>query len=257
MLTDVNLNFAQLIGIGLTLAAGSLLQSSVGFGFGLLVMPLLLLLADLSVPNAIGLMAAAALLQALISVYHLKRHADWRLLIPLILVGAVFLLLGVYMLHYMEGLDRDIVKQIVGSIQMVILILFWSWKVRLREHIHPFWGVIAVSLGGLVSGFVGMGGPFIVLWVMAHSWSNQKTRVTTLAIFAAMIPFQIAFLAWQFGAQVLHFSILGLLFVPMVLASTAGGLWIGSKISKARLRQLAMGLLFLIAAVSISQPLIN
>jgi len=72
-----------------------------------------------------------------------------------------------------------------------------------------------------------------------------------------MVPFQAGFLAWQFGTQVLRFSALGLIFLPLVLASTAGGLWIGNRIPKARLRQVAMGLLFLIAAVSISQPWIS
>lgn len=126
-----------------------------------------------------------------------------------------------------------------------------------RERVHALWGVLAVFLGGLVSGFVGMGGPFVVLWVMAHRWSNHKSRVTILAIIAAMVPFQVGFLTWQFGTQVLRFSALGLIFLPLVLASTAGGLWIGNRIPKARLRQMAMGLLFLIAAVSISQPWIS
>ena len=40
----------------------------------------------------------------------------------------------------------------------------------------------------------------------------------------------------------------------MVFASTALGPSIGNRIPKARLRQLSMGLLFLIAAVSICQP---
>lgn len=252
-----NPDYLQFLAIGLILAAGSLLQSSIGFGFGLLVMPLLLLLSDLSVSNAIGLMAAAGLLQAITSVYHLRNYADWKMLLPLTAVAAVSLLVGVWMLHYLEAVDKEVIRQIVGSIQMAILIVFFSWKMQPRERVHALWGVLAAFLSGLVSGFVGMGGPFVVLWVMAHRWSNQKSRVTILAIIAAMVPFQVGFLAWQFGTQVLRFSALGLIFLPLVLASTAGGLWIGNRIPKARLRQVAMGLLFLIAAVSISQPWIT
>jgi len=132
----------EIVAIALTLGAGSLLQSAVGFGFGLFVVPLLLLITDLAIYNTIGLMAAAGLTQSVVSVFHLRRH----------------------------------------------------------------------------------------------------------------IPFQIGFLTWQFGTQVLQFTLIGFLYLPLVLAGTAVGLWIGGRIPTKQLRQLMIGILFLVAAISILRP---
>src|SRR5512136_301162 len=101
MWMNSDLSLSQLMAIGLTLAAGSLLQSGVGFGFGLLVMPLLLLLTDLSVPNAIALMPSAVLLQSVLSIYHFSHHAEWRKLLPLMIISILSLQLGVWTLKLM------------------------------------------------------------------------------------------------------------------------------------------------------------
>jgi hypothetical protein len=44
--------FTEIVAIALTLGGGSLLQSAVGFGFGLFVVPLLLLITDLAIFNS-------------------------------------------------------------------------------------------------------------------------------------------------------------------------------------------------------------
>ena len=248
------LSFIQLVAIGFTLAGGGLLQGSIGFGFGLFVMPLLLLFTDLSLPNAMAIMAAAVLFQSLMSIYHLRHHGDWKPLIPLMVIAALSLQLGVWILSYFEGVSKDIIRQAVGWTLMAILILFWVWKVKPKERVHPIWGIFALILSGLVSGAVGMGGPFVVLWVMAHQWSNKKTRVTLMALTASIVPLQIGLLALQFGTQVLHYSVLGFLSIPLVFVGTAFGLWLGNRIPMVRLRQISLGLLFLVAIASIFQP---
>ena len=45
------MQITEIVAIALTLGAGSLLQSAVGFGFGLFVVPLLLLITDLAIYN--------------------------------------------------------------------------------------------------------------------------------------------------------------------------------------------------------------
>ena len=67
-------------------------------------------------------------------------------------------------------------------------------KVEPQDRVHVLWGIAALLLGGVIAGCAGMGGPFIVLWVAAHRWSNFKMRATILTLIASMIPFQIGFL---------------------------------------------------------------
>jgi uncharacterized membrane protein YfcA len=248
------LEVAEIVAIALTLGGGSLLQSSVGFGFGLFVVPLLLLITNLTLYNTIGLMAAAGLIQSVVSVYHLRRHVDWKALLPLMIVGIIGLQMGVWLQGAIAGMDKTTIRQIVGAIQLATLLAFLLLKVEPRDRIHVLWGLAALFLGGLISGCAGMGGPFIVLWAVAQRWSNFKARATILALIASMVPFQIGFLIWQFGSQVWHFALIGFLYVPVVLAGTAGGLWIGGRIPTKQLRQLMIGILFLIATLSVLQP---
>ena len=251
------MNYAEIVAIALTLGGGSLLQSGVGFGFGLFVVPLLLLITDLTLYNTIGLMAAAGLTQSVVSVYYLRRHVDWKALLPLMVVGLIGLQLGVWLQSVIAGMDKTTIRQIVGAVQLATLLVFLLLKVEPQDRIHALWGIAAFFLGGLVSGCAGMGGPFIVLWVVAHRWSNFKARATILAFVASMVPFQIGFLTWQFGAQGLQFTMIGFLYLPLVLAATTIGLWIGGRIPTKQLRQLMIGILFFIAAVSILQPWIR
>ena len=248
------MEITEIVAIALTLGGGSLLQSAVGFGFGLFVVPLLLLITDLAIYNTIGLMAAAGLTQSAVSVFHLRRHIDWKALLPLMVVGIIGLQLGVWLQHALAGLDKTSVRQIVGAIQLATLLAFLLMKVEPQDRIHVLWGIAALLLGGVIAGCAGMGGPFIVLWVAAHRWSSFKMRATILALIASMIPFQIGFLTWQFGTQVLQFTLIGFLYLPLVLAGTAVGLWIGGRIPTKQLRQLMIGILFLVAGISILQP---
>ena len=250
------MDVTEIVAIALTLGAGSLLQSAVGFGFGLFVVPLLLLITDLAIYNSIGLMAAAGLTQSVVSVIHLRRHIDWKALLPLMVVGLIGLQLGVWLQDALSSLDKASLRQIVGGIQLATLLAFLLLKVEPQDRVHVLWGIAALLLGGVIAGCAGMGGPFIVLWVAAHRWSNFKMRASILVLIASMIPFQIGFLTWQFATQVLRFTLIGFLYLPLVLAGTAVGLWIGSRIPTKQLRRLMIGILFLVAAISILRPMV-
>jgi len=99
-----------------------------------------------------------------------------------------------------------------------------------------------------------MGGPFIVLWVMAHRWSNQQMRGYMAASICGIIPFQVFLLFHQFGSGVLTAALLGLIFMPTALLGTSAGLWIGDRIPRKGLRRIAAGLLIIIAATAILHP---
>jgi len=250
----VRVEITEIVAIALTLGGGSLLQSGVGFGFGLFVVPLLLLITDLTIYNTIGLMAAAGLIQSVVSVYHLRSHVEWKALLPLMVIGLIGLQLGVWLQSAIAGLDKTTIRQIIGAMQLATLLAFLLLKVEPQDRIHVLWGIAALFLGGLITGCAAMGGPFIVLWAVAHRWSNFKTRATILALIASMVPFQIGFLTWQFGTQVLQFTLIGFLYLPLVLAGTAVGLWIGGRIPTKQLRQLMIGILFVVAGISILRP---
>ena len=249
------MDVARFLIIALILSIGSALQSAVGFGFGLFVMPTLLLLGGLSVQNAIGLMAASGMLQAAASVYHLRRDADWKKLGPLMIFVLVGLQGGVWTLSLLQNANREAMQQVAGGVLLTIILLQVWWRAEPREHVHILWGILAMSVSGFISGLIGMGGPFIVLWVMAHQWSSRKMRVTLQAVAVVTVPFQVSFLVRQFGLPVVHHLGLGLLFLPVTFFATSAGLWIGNRIERQRLRRISLGILFFIAISSIAKPL--
>ena len=247
-------DYRHLIYIGLVIASSSIVQSAVGFGYGLLAFPLLLFLTDLPVPGVISLMATSGFIQTSLSVYHHRRYVDWKGLFPCIVTGIIALQLGVWTLYHIEGLDRSTIKQITGGVLLAILIIQSVFSVQPRDSVHPLWGMIAFFLYGFVSGIVAMGGPFVVLWVMAHKWSNRQIRGAITATIFASIPFQVFLLFHQFGTGVLTAALLGLIYMPMALLGTVAGLWIGDRIPRKQLRRLTVGLLIIIAATAILHP---
>jgi hypothetical protein len=101
-----------------------------------------------------------------------------------------------------------------------------------------------------------MGGPPIVLWVMAHRWSNEQTRVTLWAIFALMVMPTLVVLSLRFGVVVWEWAGLSLLFIPAVVVGAIPGIWLGNRIPKPLLRRIAIVLLMMIGLFAIGQPLL-
>ena len=103
----------------------------------------------------------------------------------------------------------------------------------------------------LASGFTGglcsMDGPLLVLWVMAHNWTVERTRAFLFASFAGLVPFQLAMLYLAFGNEVLRGIAWGAAFAPVVLLGSLIGLRVGARFSKPLLCRLAYLLLTVIA----------
>jgi len=247
-------SYYYLISIGLVIAGSSLLQAAVGFGYALLAFPLLLFLTDLPVSSVTALVGTTAFIQTSWSVWHHRSSIDGRRLLPFLVVAIISLQLGVLTLHAIEGLDRSTIKQIAGAVLLAILIIQYVFSVQPRDRVPALWGIAAFVLFGFVMGIASMGGPFVVLWIMAHTWSNQQIRGHMAASLSTIIPFQVFLLFHQFGGGIITAALWGLLFMPMALLGTSAGLWIGDRIPRKRLRRIAVALLIIIAAMAILHP---
>jgi uncharacterized membrane protein YfcA len=129
-------------------------------------------------------------------------------------------------------------------------------KVKPTESIHVLWGVLAFSLSGFLNGMIGMGGPPLVLWVAAHDWNPREVRAFLLSTFLLSIPLNMALLCYHFGQSILYDVSIGVGFAPVLVVGSLIGVRLGNLLSKARLRQLAYGLLVCIALTSLGAPLL-
>ena len=236
--------------------AACLLQGMIGFGAGLLAIPLLVL-AGLPVPQAIGVNVVTSAIQSAWGAYRLRNDLvigdTWR---P-ILLRLLVLPLGVLTLWWLDELDPQLVKQLLGGMILAIVIVQWVWRVEPRDHLHPGWEWLAFPIGGWMLGFCGMGGPPMVLWVMAHRWSNFRSRAFLFFVFfTGTVPH--ALCLWLImGNEVLIGFLLGAVSLPFAWLGTSVGLRLGAQLPKARLRSISYMLLVLIALSAMAQPLIQ
>jgi len=245
------MDVSDFIMIGFVLLIGSVIQSAAGFAFGLFAIPLLLLATDLEPYEAIAAVTTCAVMQSIAGLCTIRGETKWRQILPLVLVAMATQPIGVWLLSILHEFGADRIRQTFGAVLLAVLFVQWWLKPSPREQVRPEWGFFAYACCGLMSGLSGMGGPPIVLWLMAHQWSTRRTRATLWFTFALLGPTNLVYQSLRFGPEVWRWSGIAVLYLPIVLLGLPPGIWLGNRMPKAQLRRVAFGLLFAVAAWSI------
>jgi len=232
---------------------GSLIQSSSGFGFGLFAVPLLLFMG-FNLPETVIIVVIGSAIQKITAVTQLWKSVDWKGQAPYMAVGLASLPLGIYCMYQASFLGQASVKQIIGSVILLLLLLQWKGVIKSSEKVPAIWGYIAGFFSGLLNGLANIGGPPLVLWILAHRWSNEKMRVTPIAFSLVFVPFQVILMMAVFGSALVQPLVKVILLTPTVLLGTWIGLKIGGKISREHLRIYMKLLLLFIAVSAILKP---
>jgi hypothetical protein len=239
--------------IGLTLFLGSILQGAVGFAYGLFAIPVLVWLG-VPLNETVALMSVSTLVQVLIGAYQLRADIRWKEVWPATLIRVMTIPIGVGLLVVLSALESHQIKQFLGILLLAVLVVQTLWRVEPRDQVHPGWKWLAFSSSGILHGMVAMGGPPVVLWVMAHHWTNRQSRAFLFALFCLAVPIQLGLLYVSFGQEMIPPMLTGLAFAPLVAAGSAVGVRLGNLMTKTMLRQVAFSLLFFIAFASIVTP---
>jgi uncharacterized protein len=245
----------QIILVGIVVIMGSALQSAVGFGYGLFAIPVMLWL-DVSLPFAVIILTITTAAQMGWSCWSYRADLQWRPAIPMVLVRLATLPIGVLLLTLLASTDDRIIRQVVGVLLLGVLILQCAFRPQPRPRVHPGWTLLAGSSSGILSGLIGMGGPPIVLWLMAHDWPPRQTRSFLWLAVLLLMPVNLTLLWLSFGDTALHAAVIGLTYVPLAVVAAAAGLWAGNCLSRTRLRAATLVLLTLIAMSLILSPLL-
>ena len=242
--------------LALIVFLAGMLQSAIGFGYALFATPLLVLIG-IPLPNVITLVATCSLFQSMFGVIDLRSHVPWRLSLMATLIRGLSLIIGILLLKILVGLSTLHIRMAIGCILCSLVAMQLLYRPAPRPQLHWAWGGLAFVSSGLLSGFCGMGGPPLVIWVMAHDWSNPKSRAFLFATFTAAIPIQLVLLGISFGRSIIESFVLALLLTPLVYLGSALGLSIGNRISKERLRWLAYAVLLIIGISAIVPPFLQ
>ena len=235
------------------------LQSTVGFGGGLVAIPILLL-AGFSLPQAVAISLVAGFVHTAYNCYRYREHIPWRFVWPMFLYRAPVLPLGLYLMTLITEAGQSLAKQVVGAAVGVAVLIQLFARVQPRDHLHPALLPLAASTSGLSAATIGMGGPPLVLWIMAHDWPANRSRACLWTLFITWIPLQLAAMiameTFMHTTPVAALAAWTLAFIPVILLATLFGNAIGKRLNRNRLRFFAYALLLVIAAVAITSPLL-
>lgn len=245
--------FSQLATVSLILLAGSILQGAVGFAAGLFGIPLLVL-SGMSFPDAVAISLVASAVQNCLPAWWLRREIDYRRAFRPMMIRYALMPLGVLVLAMVGRSSKQLASQLAGVLVLAILSLQWAWRVRPQPSLHPAWEWLAFGLGGFLLGLCGMGGPPMVLWVLAHDWPPNRAKAFLYYIFATGVIPQALLLWLSFGREIFSAMLLGAATLPAVLA----GLWLGTALSHCvpdrALRRLSVVVLVAVAVSAILVP---
>jgi len=238
------------------LLASSIMQGASGFAFSLLMMPLLVW-NGFSLVEANIFTATNGFVLCTFMVYKLRREVMWKVLWPTYVPRIGGMVIGIVLLTYLNGLDKVLIRQILGMVLLITVVIQLVVKVKSRTSLHRGWWWLAFGSSGLLGGMVGFGGPPVVLWVMAHNWSNLQSRALMAALYWSIVPVQIFLLIFTFGKPIAQFSLQALYFVPVVVAGVFMGILLGNLLNKARLRKFVQVLLLLTAITMLIAPYVG
>ena len=233
------------------LLASSVLQGAVGFASGLFGIPLLVL-TGISLPEAVAVSLVASALQNCTAAWQMRHEIDYQRALRPMLIRFATLPLGALALWLLGGENKNAAGQLVGGVILAIVLVQWLARVQPQPRLHPAWEWLTFSLAGFLLGLCGMGGPPMVLWVMAHDWPMSRGRAFLYYLFVTGLPLQALVMWLFFGNAILWAMLLGLAATPVILIGIFLGLEIAKRIPDRVLRVVATVVLVLIAVSSIA-----
>lgn len=240
--------------IGLIVAGGAMIQGAIGFAFGIFSIPLLVWIG-FPLEQSITLVLGLVVVQTVSSLWQNRVEIPWPDLIEISVPRYLFVIVGVFLLQYIrQNWSMVQVKQLIGGFLLLVIAMQLGFRPKPSKSLRRGWAWLAGAISGVMAGVVGMGGPAVVFWVVAHDWSNQKSRSLLWCAFSIMVPWQLL-VAWhRFGWPVIESALLGLAYTPIVICATLVGTRLGNGLSQAMLRNAAYALLMLIGLTSLFGP---
>ena len=199
--------------------ASGLMLGYTGWGGMMVSMPFLTILYG--PVEALVIMIIGALLVTAYLFPTAARIADWRRMTPILIGMAVCVPIGNLLLF---ALEPNLIRRIIGWLIVgasILILSGWRYSGPQGAGASATTGVIS----GLINGFVGLGGPPLVIYMLALKQSAAVQRANTL-VFMAITSVLVLGSTFVGGGVTLENSFLGVLTAPFQIA---GG-WLGARL---------------------------
>lgn len=238
--------------IGITLMS-ALVQSASGVGYGgafMIFMP-----AVLGYSGALGLMYISYSLVMTITAFYTFRQVDmkkcFKIAFPCLITNAIGVIIGTVCVKMIEKTNTEILSLILGIAISLISLYFFivSSKVKITPTVPK--GLALGSVGGLMCGFFGQGGPPISIYILnATDSANEYLAAIQIPYIASTVTgIVMHIIAGSFTPAVWGAAAVSV--IPTV-AGCAAGLWLANKVDGLILKRivysvlLAMGILLIV-----------
>jgi hypothetical protein len=221
-------------------AAAGVIRGITGFG-GAMVMspPMALLLGPMLAVPLVLLLESTVATPMLVQ---LRREVAWRVIGPIIAAACVTLPLGGWIL---VSVDPLLMRRIIAAVVIVFcLLLLRGWR-HSGTH-RPATGVALGALAGTMTGATSMGGPPVILYLLAGPDSIATTRANLTYFMGAIALAGVAMLALG-GLVGREALVLAAVIAPGYYVAMVAGTRLFARFNDLRFRQFTLLLMMVVA----------
>jgi hypothetical protein len=216
--------------------AAALAQSLTGFGFALIVMPLLTIV--LGIRTAAPLVALAALTVYTVNLVRYRRAIKVQEVWRLGVASAVGVPVGIWLL---STADEDLVMRILG----IILVAYAGYSLlqpNARRALAQGWVYPAGFLAGCLGGAYNTPGPPVIVYGSLRQWPRNEFRAVLQALFLLNAVLVVAShaVAKHLTKQVFVYYLYA---VPALAVGILIGSMVDSRIDQGRFRKLVTAMI--------------
>lgn len=237
-------NYSIWLTTAMIVLLASTLQGIAGFGFGLISVPLLLLVYD---PHtAVGLNIMLSIVSLSLLTFKVRRVVLIPMVKNLFYGSLIGIPLGVYIfLHF----DVYRLKLTIGILTAMVSLILLSGK-TVKNATGQLWERTAGSISGLLTGSIGMPGPPIILFLSNQKLSKEHFRATTAAYFVLVYGISLLLLTWL-GAFNSSTALTAVSLLPFVILGGHLGYLISPLVPQAKFQHCVSILVFSTALYSV------
>lgn len=216
-----------------------------GFGGALVMAPVFLTIIDPVTATAIILIVNAV--AGVANLRAVGAETDWTIARPLCIAACIASPIGLWLLN---AVDVDAVRQLVAGAVFVAstgLALRWRFPFSIRSRLGN--AVLGFSSGSLF-GIGGVGGPPVIIGMLAENLPALVTRATLLTYFAVVQTFTLLLMVLQ-GAVLWRSALLGLALAPVYVLGNRLGLRLLTPERAGIFRKVSIGTLFAVAGYAL------
>ena len=240
--------WAIVIGSVIVIFASSI-QALTGFGFALVLVPIMLMFSD---PQfLVPIIPICGVLISITVLIKTKKYLNLKALLPLILAGVAGIYPGAYLL---KVVDSNSLKAFIGGIVFVTAIALLLGFKKTFHHEK----IASIPIGfssGLLCGSIAIPGPPVVLFFTIRDMERDVFRANILFYF--LVLYVISILTFKFQdiitSQILTTAVI---FMPSSIIGSLIGIRLASKVPEKTFKKLVLTLMVIAGVVLIAKSII-